>query len=273
MPFHDSGGLSPSPEVELPLDYDILLQLASGVGFSLLESGAEIYRVEESVQRILMAYGAQRGEVFAIPNCLIVSLNGPDGQPLTQMRRMPNHGTDIDRLEKVNDFCRRVCRDTPDLAQAQAELERICAQRRNYSFQAVLGGYTLGTAAFCLFFGGGPADALCGALCGLVIGLSLHFMDLLHTNLFFKTIAAGFFSALLALGLTILGLGKNLDLIIIGTIMSLVPGIAFTNAMRDIIAGDMVSGITRTAEALLIGVAIALGTGLALGLAKLAAGA
>ena len=33
--------------------------------------------------------------------------------------------------------------------------------------------------------------------------------------------------------------------------MALVPGIAMTNAMRDIMAGDMVAGISKAAEALL----------------------
>ena len=75
-----------------------------------------------------------------------------------------------------------------------------------------------------------------------------------------------------ALLLTAAGLGQSLDKIIIGALMALVPGIAITNAMRDIMAGDMVSGISKGAEALLIGAAIALGTAIALGLAALTAG-
>ena len=72
--------------------------------------------------------------------------------------------------------------------------------------------------------------------------------------------------------LTGLGLGENLDRIIIGALMALVPGIAITNAMRDIMAGDMVAGISKGAEALLIGAAIALGTALGLGAAGLLGG-
>jgi len=72
--------------------------------------------------------------------------------------------------------------------------------------------------------------------------------------------------------LTRLGVGQNQDLIIIGALMALVPGIAMTNAMRDIMAGDMVAGISKAAEALLIGAAIALGTALALGLTRMVTG-
>ena len=79
-------------------------------------------------------------------------------------------------------------------------------------------------------------------------------------------------SAFVALALTAAGIGQNSDSIIIGALMALVPGIAFTNAMRDIMAGDMVAGISKAAEALLIGAAIALGTALALGLIRMLMG-
>ena len=75
----------------LELDYNKLLDMVSEMGYRLMKSGAEIYRVEESIQRLLQAYGAPRGEVFAIPNCLMVSLTSPDGRPVTQIRRMPTH--------------------------------------------------------------------------------------------------------------------------------------------------------------------------------------
>ena len=96
----------------LELDYNKLLDMVSEMGYRLMKSGAEIYRVEESIQRLLQAYGAPRGEVFAIPNCLMVSLTSPDGRPVTQIRRMPTHGTDIYLLEKYNGLCRRLCRET-----------------------------------------------------------------------------------------------------------------------------------------------------------------
>ena len=72
----------------MELDYNKLLDMVSEMGYRLMKSGAEIYRVEESIQRLLQAYGAPRGEVFAIPNCLMVSLTSPDGRPVTQIRRM-----------------------------------------------------------------------------------------------------------------------------------------------------------------------------------------
>ena len=253
----------------MPLDHDRLLNLTSEIGCRLMECGGEIYRVEESIQRLLQAYGVSTGEVFAIPNCIIVSITLDAGQPLTRIRRVPSHGTDIDLLERYNALCRALCADTPSLPEAQARFEAITRTKRVYSAPAMVGGYFLGAAAFTLFFGGTWRDALCSGVCGIAMYLCLYFMGRLGTNLFFKTLAAGAVSALLALGFTWSGAGQNSDLIIIGALMLLVPGMIFTSAMRDIMAGDTMSGISKTAEALLIGAAIALGTGAARWLSQL----
>ena len=132
--------------------------------------------------------------------------------------------------------------------------------------------YFLGCGVFTMFYGGPPMDGLCGGLCGVVIGLCLTLTVRLGANLFFRTTAGAAAGGLVAVALIALGLGHNQDLIIIGALMALVPGIAITNAMRDIMAGDMVAGISKGAEALLIGVAMALGTALALGLVRVFGG-
>ena len=108
----------------LELDYNKLLGLVGEMGYRLMESGAEIYRVEESVRRLLTAYGLQP-QVFAIPNCLIVSFNTPTGHPITQMRRIPAHGTDIELLERCNDLCRRLCQEVPPLEEAKAQVDAL----------------------------------------------------------------------------------------------------------------------------------------------------
>ena len=252
------------------MDYYALLNFATEVGYQLQMSGAEIYRVEESVQRLLAAYGAPTGEVFAIPNCLNVSIAGPEnGKPLTRIRRVGTHGTDIYRLEALNDLCRRLCAHPVDLAEAQARLDSICTEKKEYSFPVRMAAYILGTSSFTLFFKGSLRDAFCGVICGLIIGLSLTYMEKHKTNPFFKVFIGGFLSALAAVLLVACGVGVNADSIIIGSLMALVPGIALTNAVRDVIAGDMVSGLTKTAEAILIAIFIALGTGVAIGLTRI----
>ncbi len=249
------------------MEHDKLLDFSAELGYRLMACGAEIYRVEESIRRILTAYGLPSGEVFAIPNLVIVSAADEGARPLTRIRRVSAHGIDIDLLERYNDLCRHLCAETPPIEEACERLEKLSRTRRSYSVGASLAAHFGGAAAFSLFFGGAPADAVCGGLCGLVIWLCLAVLTRFGANSFLATIACGAASTLLALSLTAWGIGGNSDAIIIGALMLLVPGIAFTNAMRDIMAGDTVSGIAKTVDALLVGVAIALGTGGALWLA------
>lgn len=247
-------------------DYNSLLLLCSDLGYGLLESGAEIYRVEESILRLLHAYGITEADPFVIPNCIIVSFVTPEGEPLTQVRRMPAHGTDVDLLERYNDLGRRLCAETPPLPEAHARLTAIGKSKRTYSLPVLLLAHFLGCWAFTLFFGGGLWDALCGGLCGVAIGAVMAALAPLRINVFFRTMLGSALSAFLALILVRLGVGQHPDTIIIGALMALVPGIMFTNAIRDVMAGDMVSGLSGIANALLTGVSIALGTAFAIAL-------
>lgn len=251
------------------MDHNELLAVASELGYGLLESGAEIYRVEEAIGRLLHAYGIAQADPFVIPNCIIVSFATPEGEALTQVRRMPSHGTDVDLLERYYDLGRRLCREVPPLNEAKAALEEIRRTRRSYPLSVLLSAYFVGTAAFALFFGGTLRDALCGGVCGLAVGFALYAMTTLHANLFFKSMLGSALAAFLALALTFLGLGEHSQIITIGAFMALVPGIIFTNAIRDVMAGDMVAGLSKIADALLTGVAVALGAGCALTLARL----
>lgn len=247
------------------MDYNALLLLATDLGYALLESGAEIYRVEESILRLLHAYGIAEADPFVIPNCIIVSFVTPEGEAMTQVRRMPTHGTDVDLLERYNDLCRHLCAEVPPLALARERLDSIGTTKRIYSLPVLLCAYFGGCWAFSLFFGGTLADALCAGVCGFAIGLALTAMTALHTNLFFRTMLGSALSAFLALAFVRAGLGQHSDNIIIGALMALVPGIMFTNAIRDVMAGDMISGLSGIANALLTGVSIALGTAFAIG--------
>ena len=114
------------------MEHSALLDLSVDLGCGLLESGAEIYRAEDSVRRLLAAYELEGAEVFAIPNCLIASVTTPAGEPLTRVRRVPEHGTDIWRLERYNALCRALCRDTPPPETARAMLARVEGERREY---------------------------------------------------------------------------------------------------------------------------------------------
>ena len=249
------------------MDSDKLLNLATSLGCLLAESGAEISRVEESVYRLLQAYQGKDAQVFAIPSCLIVSLMAEDGRPVTRMRRISAHGTDLELLESCNALCRQLCRTVPPLDEARAMVDRLPAACRRHRPATVLLGYGIAPAFFCPLFGGGFWDSLSAFFCGLVVGTCLLFGGRwLGSNSFLRTLVCSGIASLLSLLLVRAGLGNNVDLVTIGVLMLLVPGVALTNAMREIVAGDTYSGLSRTAEAILIATGIALGAAVGLGI-------
>lgn len=249
------------------MDLSKLLDAATALGYRLAMCGAETYRVEDSINRILSAYGMD-SETFVIPNCMTVSIRTPDGEVLTRMRRIGIHGNDLDAVERYTGLSRRICSETPPPDTIRDWISETDASRRYYPIPMQLLGSVLGAFGFALLFGGSLGDGLCACLCGLIIGLVNCWMEKVGANPFFRIIIAAFCMALPAYGMGALGLAPNPDAVIIGSLMILVPGLLFTNAMRDIIYGDTNSGINRVVQVLLIAVAIALGTAAAWGLSS-----
>lgn len=241
------------------MEYRNLMHLVSEVGIRLARSGAETYRVEESVVRILAAYGLE-SRVYSVPNSLIITVLVPEGLPITQLCRIEQHGNDLDGVEQYNNLSRRICAEKPEPTLALQWLEETEKARKQYPLPMTLLGYILVSCGFCVFFGGSVADCLCAGFCGLMLGLVDHFLGKVRTSVFFQKIIAAFVMAFIAYGLGVLGLADNVDTVVIGTLMLLVPGLLFTNALRDIIFGDTNSGINRIVEVLLIAAAVALGT-------------
>ena len=248
------------------MDYNTLLDMATDLGYELAMAGAETFRVEESISRVLAAYGLQ-AEVFAIPNYLIVSILTEDGTPITRMRRIGAHGNDLDAVEKFSGLSRAYCNRTPDPKAGIKWLDVVRNQLIHYSTAVEFLGYFLGAFGYGLFFGGNLLDAVCAGVCGLLVGLVTKALETQKSNQFFRTIISSFLMAMLAYGLGALGLAKNPDAVTIGALMILVPGLLFTNAMRDIIYGDTNSGVNRIVQVLLVAVALALGTACAWNLA------
>lgn len=247
------------------MDYNKLLDFTVDLGYELSMSGAETYRVEDSITRIFAAYGIQ-AEVFAIPNNLIVSIIRPDGKPTTRMRRIGFHGNDLDSVELFSDLSRRICREKPDADTAMELLEQACRSKRSHSLPVSLFGYFLAAAGFAIFFGGGYLDALSAGISGIVVCLISRLLDKYRTNTFFSTLLTSIPLAFIPYFFGYIGLSSRPDAAIIGAVMVLIPGLLFTNGIRDIIFGDTNSGVNRIIQVLMIAVAIACGTAVALGL-------
>lgn len=244
------------------MDFNMLLDTAADIGYRLAICGAETYRVEESVSRILAAYEIE-SEIFAIPNCIIVGIRTPEGISLTRIRRIGFHGNDLDGVERYNRLSRRICAEKPDPQTIVVWIKETEADQTAYRFPVFLLGNMLAAFGFSILFGGTLLDAVCAALCGCLVGLSGRLMGRFKVNLFFSTMFSAGIMALAAYAFGAAGIAHNTDTVVIGALMLLVPGLLITNAMRDIIFGDTNSGINRIVQVFLIAAAIALGTGVA----------
>ena len=246
-------------DIEVLMDYYLLTELTARIAYHLALSGAETFRIEETMRRIIGAYGIEC-QAFAIPNCVMVSLEAANGKPLMVMKRVGFHGNDLEAVDKLNALSRRICAETPAPEVAAQWLKETLAARRTYSAAAYYLGNFLGAAGFCPVFGGTMRDSLWAGLMGLIIGFVSRQMDKWETNPFFSTIAAAFLMAVPAYLLAGLHLLDYVDAVIIGSLMILVPGLLITNSMRDIIYGDTNSGINRIVQVFLSAFAIAMGT-------------
>lgn len=240
------------------MDFEKLLSCALDIGEQMLISGAEVGRVEDSVKRICEAYHVKRADVFTITSSIVATLENSDGKTITQTRRIVSYRTDLTKLHKLNDLSRKICNSQPDLHYILRELEEI-KQKKPYPLAVQCAACALIAGSFTIFFGGTPIDAIPSAIIGAVLKAVVFTIDKSKVNMVFANVVCSFVACLLAFSFTSIGFGTSVDKIIIGNIMLLIPGIALTNSIRDMISGDIMAGMLRFFEACLIALAIASG--------------
>ena len=240
------------------MEAEQLLTCALDIGEQMLISGAEIGRVEDSVRHICTAYGCSRTDVFTITSSIVVSIEDADRKYYTQTRRITATSTDLTRLDKLNALSRRICREKPDYDAVQADIRRICSQKAYPLWLEALASALI-AGSFAVFFGGGLADGLVASLLGFGLRYTTWLLQKARMNAIFTNVVASFAMSFASIVLTRLGLGQDVNMIIIGNIMLLIPGIALTNSLRDMISGDIMSGMLRFFDAVLMAAAIAAG--------------
>ena len=165
------------------------------IGDALLSSGAEIFRVEDTLNRMGYACGATQMNVFVITSSIVITMEFPEENVRTQTRRIrKTGGNDFEKLEKLNNLSRQFCQNP----MSPEELREVFDQ-----IDKVVPTQT-------------------GKLAGSILAL-------------------------------------HVDKIMIGDIMLLIPGLMATNAIRDILIGDTISGVMRFIEAMLLAAVLALG--------------
>ncbi|MBP3691950.1 MAG: threonine/serine exporter family protein [Clostridia bacterium] len=225
----------------------------------MVESGAEIYRVEESAERMLTAYGFTRVDVYATTTNIILSLEDSDRTIKTHTRRIKQTSNDLEKIHRLNALVRMVTANKPGLEEIERQLEKI-KNTPHYSAWLNILFYGIIAGAFYVFFGGRSlVEFAFSTLIGLVTGVLTKILEDHKANKILVKFFCSFMASFICYLLYKVGLVYNVDYIIIGNIMTLIPGIGLTNALRDLFTGDSISGVLKLIEAALLAVAIACG--------------
>ena len=235
-----------------------ILSCALDIGEQMLISGAEVGRVEAAVRYIGEAYGCERTDVFTITSSIVVTIRDEQGNSSTQTRRITGTQTDLDKLHKLNDLSREICAKTPEYEYIQQRLRQICEAAGFPLWVEVLSSGLI-AASFAVFFGGSWLDGAVAGGLGLCLRLLTWVLQRAGMNQIFSNLVSSFCLCLSAMLLVRVGVGSDVNKIIIGNIMLLIPGIALTNSLRDMISGDIMTGMLRFFDAILVAAAIAAG--------------
>ena len=235
-----------------------ILTSAINIGEQLLVSGAEISRVEDTIRRICAAYGIKQSHIFSIASSIIVTLETEDGQWITQTRRIHSYGTNMWRLDRLNNLSRKICATKPTFKEISEEFEGL-REGPAYSLKVQCATYAMIAAAFTVFFGGNFRDGFAALFVGAVMRLQLHVFSGMHMKSIFSNVICSLLSDMTCILMCYIGVGQNPEMIMIGNIMLLIPGVLLTNSFRDFISGDMITGLLHFTEAMIIAICVAVG--------------
>lgn len=236
-----------------------VLELAAKAGEVLLENGAEIFRVEETMERIASYYGVKHEEFFVLSNGIFTT--GDDeahDKVYAKVRFIPMKSTQLYRVVMVNQLSREIEAGKHTVAEAMERLEEIRHAEGKKKWTQILASGA-GSAAFCVLFGGTLFDSAAALIAGLLLYVFLLFAAFPRFSKIVCNLSGGALVTVICILLYKLGLGIGLSHMIIGAIIPLIPGVAFTNGVRDIANSDYISGMVRLLDAMLGFLCIAIG--------------
>lgn len=241
----------------IPLEQ--IAKIAGLAGEIMLKNGAETYRVEETMEHIAKACGAIKVESFVIPTGVFLTVHDSSERMLTSMWRVRARTINLDRVSKVNELSRRLADKRITFNDAYDILHHIDLERTGFSLvpSMLASGVIGGTTA--VLQNAGAFEILGAFGAALTVRYIAHVVSRRHGVQITYEFIGGMAAALIGVLLAVLFPETNRDAIIIGGIMPLVPGVAITNAIRDVMVGDLLSGLSRGMEAALTAMAVTMG--------------
>ena len=267
------------------------LELVTRIGEVLLKNGGEIFRVQQTMQLVAKAYGIPGFQVYVLANGLFVSMQ-EEGRTITrpvesgdaagrehlfgqehlasqahlasQVRYVPLSSVHLGRVAAVNNLSREIVAQKYTVEEAFQKIEQVDQLPfTSNAVQTLMSG--LGAGAFCILFGGSLLDSAAAFLSGLVLWIFVLFLTARGANkIMVNILASALVTAMGVLFFHLFSFGDSMDMIVIGSIVPLLPGVPLTNSIRDYLNGDYLSGTIRMIDAVLVACCIALGVGIVL---------
>ncbi len=246
------------------MNYNKIVQNILDVGEAMLQSGAENFRLEDSLYRMCKSYGFRRYDVYAIPSNLQITVETPEGEIITQIRHIESTDINFDRLDYLNNLSRYVCANQPDETVFREKYLETMGREGQHAAVKYFAG-VMGGAGFAVFFGCNFMDAVIAVIVSLMIVIVGEWLGKRESNLLVYNMILSFLSEVIILLAGKAGAGAHPDRVMIGIVMLLISGLGVTNGIRDVLQRDFISGALHIMNSMLGAAGIAFGIALAIG--------
>ncbi len=237
------------------------IRLLLKAGQMLLECGAETYRAEDAALYMFRALGKGKIDIFAVPTMMIIEITDENGQTTSSYKRIRHRSTNLGKLEQINDIVRQVSQGSMTAEEALSALYELDHRPVGSTFFNLLATAVTG-GAFALLLGGGWPEMLFGFFCCFVAQVAGLFFRTVSMYSFFNSLLGGLVPSLVMFFAGQFFPLLDQQIVIVGSMLPLFPGVAMVNAIRDTMNGDLISGVSRAAEALLIALGLGMGASL-----------
>ena len=245
------------------MNYNKILQGILDIGEAMLQSGAENFRLEDSLYRMCKSYGFTRYDVFVIPSNIQITVETPEGDIITQIRHIESTDINFDRLDYLNNLSRYVCQNKPDEKKLREKYLEVMNREEQHPAVKYFAG-VMGGTGFAVFFGCGFMDAIVAVIVSLMIVVVGEWLSKRESNLMVYNMILSFLSEVIIILLVRLGIGSHAEWIMIGIVMLLISGLGVTNGIRDLLQRDFISGSLNIMNAFLGAAGISFGIALAM---------
>lgn len=224
----------------------------------ILESGGETHRAEETVERMAFGLNVPTVDVLAFPTGFMLTLQTDDETTVSRIVRVRHRSNDFSRLDACNSISRQVAAGQLDAEAAYHALQALTHSKQP-SLTLFIAAGALSSGFFTLMLGGNWLDFIISCLCGALAQFLLPRFTRHKIQGALHGLLVGFSVTTIALLCQAVLPSLVTESIIGGAIMPFLPGLSTTNAIRDTLEGDLVSGSARLSEAMLNAAMVSVG--------------